>query len=415
MTARSEVSLRWLLAATMTGNTPAEIADSQSQASIAWFTPEAFSEHGIELSAPKGYAQADAVRLFPKNSVLAVGIASIGKVAVAANDCSGNQQINCLVPGPKLDSRYLAYALKNQAEKMRADAGVSTLPILNQDKMKALRVPFVELRDQTAIANYLDVKTAAIDALIAKKKLLIDELTKYQEAVIVEAVTGQSMTANYKDADKARTLHPWFGPMPAGFHLSKLKHAFSRIASGGTPDTSNDNNWADESGTPWVAIADMSSTWLVTRTAKRLTDAGIQEKRLAVFPSGTLLYSMYASVGHVAQLEVSAAINQALLALTPKTEMDARFAFWQLVAMKEFVSIAARTGTQDNLNAETVKNFPFVVPPLAVQTALANHLDKTTAAIEAAIENVSNAIQLLRSYRASIIYEAVTSKPKLPG
>ena len=44
---------------------------------------------------------------------------------------------------------------------------------------------------QCAIANYLDVKTAEIDALIADKERQVELLKEYRKSLISEAVTGK--------------------------------------------------------------------------------------------------------------------------------------------------------------------------------------------------------------------------------
>ena len=45
--------------------------------------------------------------------------------------------------------------------------------------------------DPYAIADYLDSKCAAIDAIIAEKEALIGELEAYKKSLIFETVTGK--------------------------------------------------------------------------------------------------------------------------------------------------------------------------------------------------------------------------------
>ncbi len=52
-----------------------------------------------------------------------------------------------------------------------------------------MRVP--PLSKQRAIADYLDTETARIDALITKKRRLIDLLAERRQALITAAVTGK--------------------------------------------------------------------------------------------------------------------------------------------------------------------------------------------------------------------------------
>jgi type I restriction enzyme S subunit len=45
--------------------------------------------------------------------------------------------------------------------------------------------------EQKEIAEYIERKCAAIDALIEKKQQFIDELTAYKKSLIYEYVTGK--------------------------------------------------------------------------------------------------------------------------------------------------------------------------------------------------------------------------------
>jgi len=47
------------------------------------------------------------------------------------------------------------------------------------------------LSEQTAIASYLDEKTAHIDAIVEKCETQIAQLTELRRSIIAQAVTGQ--------------------------------------------------------------------------------------------------------------------------------------------------------------------------------------------------------------------------------
>ncbi len=94
--------------------------------------------------------------------------------------------------------------------------------------------------------------------------------------------------------------------------------ALHRLLSGGTPDSGNETYWSeDDKGTPWVAIGDMTKADVVRRTEKSVSPLGLSVKKLPVLPVGTLLYSIYASLGKVAVLGIEATTNQAILEIIP--------------------------------------------------------------------------------------------------
>jgi len=192
--------------------------------------------------------------------------------------------------------------------------------------------------------------------------------------------------------------------------LTRLKYFLEHIYSGGTPNTENSEYWTTDphSGYAWVSIGDMSGTDLVSITYKRITEEGRLSKNLEILPAGTLIYSMYASMGHVALLKIPATINQALLGLKFNINIDTRYAKWWLTYLRDYVAAEASSNTQNNLNAEKVKNLPFPVIKLKTQKKIADYLDRETARIDALIEAKEKMLALLEEKRQALISRAVT-------
>ncbi len=177
--------------------------------------------------------------------------------------------------------------------------------------------------------------------------------------------------------------------------LSALKR-FMMLTAGGTPSVDVAENWAEEGGTNWVTIGDMTRERIVIETDRCLTDKGVASKSLSVGPSGTLLFAMYASVGEVAVLGTKATWNQAILGMVPRAGLaDASFARYWLQHLRPELTALFRSNTQNNLNAEQVGDLPFPVIPLAAQRAIADHLDAETIRIDALIEKKRRMIELL--------------------
>jgi len=190
---------------------------------------------------------------------------------------------------------------------------------------------------------------------------------------------------------------------------ARLKHVLTALISGGTPDTNNDDYWSDDDeGIAWVAIGDMSTTALVRFTEKKVTESGLASKRLKVMPPGTLIYSMYASMGHVAELAIPATINQALLGFEFVEDVEPSFAKWWLRHLQPVLLAEASSNTQDNLNADKVKNLPFPAIDLASQVYIASFLDRETARIDRLIAEKERMLALLDEKRSALISRVVT-------
>jgi len=193
--------------------------------------------------------------------------------------------------------------------------------------------------------------------------------------------------------------------------VTRLKRVVS-MRAGGTPRTSDRKFWAEDGGgTPWVAIADMSSGRAVVRTDRSVSTEGLESRRLPVGEPGTLLFSMYASVGALAQLAIRATWNQAILGMEPIDECsDLRFVRYWLEHLRPSLSAQSRSNTQDNLNAEQVANFPFPMLEFARQKAIADFLDAETARIDALIAKKSRLVELIEERRMSVMAAGVSGR-----
>ena len=208
----------------------------------------------------------------------------------------------------------------------------------------------------------------------------------------------------YKDSG-----NQWIGQVPEHWTVKRLKYLAQQWQSGGTPTAGNPDFYTDEAdGIPWVAIGDMSSKDVVFDTTKHITEAGRLSKNLKVYPIGTLLYSIYATLGKVSELACPAAINQAILAISLHKDYMQSFCKYVLKAQEKFIVSLASSNTQANLNAEKVANFLMPVPPLSEQQAIVEYLDKKTGQIDQSIALLETQKTDLQAYRQALITETVT-------
>ena len=93
------------------------------------------------------------------------------------------------------DTRYIMYCILSngflQQVSMITENRVK-MPKINQVELSKILVAIPEtIAEQKEIADYLDVKCAEIDGLIAKKEQLVKELESYKKSLIYEVVTGK--------------------------------------------------------------------------------------------------------------------------------------------------------------------------------------------------------------------------------
>ncbi len=91
------------------------------------------------------------------------------------------------------NNKYLAYLFKSDAWRSQIRTRVSGVKLFSVSK-KILNISSVILppnEEQTEIVQFLDEKCSLIDAVIAKKMQIIEDLEKYKRSLIEETVMGK--------------------------------------------------------------------------------------------------------------------------------------------------------------------------------------------------------------------------------
>lgn len=277
--------------------------------------------------------------------------------------------------------------------------------------MKMISVPVPPQGEVASIISYLDQETSQIDLLITKKEQLIEKLLERRQALITQTVTkGLDPRVQMKDSGVS-----WLGEFPAGWRVAPM-WSLARAQAGGTPESSTPEFWDDSSGTPWIAIGDMSGVTEVRETAKAVSELGIASKKLPMGRPGDVLFAMYASVGATSILGISATWNQAILGLRVHDEVaHFRFLSYLLVGVSDVWNLLSNSNTQANLNQHSVMHLRVPLPPKGEQLKIVIHLDQETAQIDTLVEKTRRALEHLKERRQALITKVVTGKLDVRG
>ncbi len=132
-----------------------------------------------------------------------------------------------------------------------------------------------------------------------------------------------------------------------------------------------------------------------------------------MFPAGTVLYAMYASLGECSIAGIPVCSSQAILGIRARHELHHEFLYHCLIALKPYVKTLGQHGTQANLNKGMVEDFQLNLPPLPEQTAIAavlTEMDEELAALETKLTKA-------RQLKQGMMQELLTGKTRLvkPG
>ena len=173
-----------------TGTTPSKSNEKfYDSDDIMFIKPDNLSVDTLTLVNPdKNYISHDAMkkaRIAQKGSVLITCIGIIGKISVVDVDkVAFNQQINAIAPDVnKVCTRYLAYALKYNRQKLESIANAPVVPIINKTKFSEFKIAITPCsKTQQEIANTLDKAQELID----KRKQQIQALDDLTQSVFYD-------------------------------------------------------------------------------------------------------------------------------------------------------------------------------------------------------------------------------------
>ena len=168
------------------------------------------------------------------------------------------------------------------------------------------------------------------------------------------------------------------------------------ICSGGTPKRSVAEYWKD--GTiPWVKIGDMSEKY-VSSTEERITDAGFNNSSVKMLEPGTLLYSIFASIGAVSILKIPATTNQAIAGLKIKdNSLDRDFLYHYLKSRESISKSSGRGAAQNNINLTILRNMQVTLPSIEIQRSIVRNLEMISNQVTIAESHLMDLDALVKS------------------
>ncbi len=266
------------------------------------------------------------------------------------------------------------------------------------------------LSEQTAIAQFLDRKTAQIDKAIDLKEKQIELLKERRQILIHQAVTrGLNPDVPMKDSGIE-----WIGEIPAHWEVTQIKK-IAQTTSGGTPPSGNIKEYYN-GHIPWVRTTDLNNDELYD-VPEKITDKAIRDTACKVVPVNTVCVAMYGGPGSIGKhsiLRFSATLNQALCGIISSEKLYCEFLYYYVKFCRPYWMINAKgTRVDPNISQDEVRKMSITFPPKSEQIAIAEHIKFLSKKIDTAIGLKEQEIEKLKEYKASLINSVVTGKVKV--
>ena len=193
--------------------------------------------------------------------------------------------------------------------------------------------------------------------------------------------------------------------IPDGWVWTTLGEAF-KWGSGGTPKRTNPKYYGGD--IPWLIIGDLNDGPIGDSETK-ITEEGLKNSSTKWVEPGSVLLAMYGSIGKLGIATERLTTNQAI-AFTQPEPNDAKYLFYYLMFSREALAREGKGATQLNISQTVIKAFPFPLAPLEQQKRIVAKIEELFSHIDAGIEALKKAKQLLKQYRQSVLKAAVTGE-----
>lgn len=324
----------------------------------------------------------------------------------------GTTEITVLRPKAGTSARFLNYVLQGQQFRqlgVGAMTGAGGLKRVPDEFTRDFPTAWPGATEQERIANFLDDKTARIDALIAEKEGLASALKDIEEVTAFDMVTRGLAPA----VRRMSFAEAWLQDVPSHWGLAKLRH-LAVVGNGSTPKRDNEAYWTG-GNTPWLNSGAVNSS-RITDASDFVTETAQRECHLPRVRTGSTVIALTGqgkTRGTASLVQLETTINQhlAYLSLFDKSMSDEYL--W--VTMTGFYSVFrylsdGEGSTKGALTCEQLNQFRIPVPPLNEQTAIVKAYVERIHAIDGLKSNVTEHISRLREYRSSLISAAVTGQ-----
>lgn len=302
--------------------------------------------------------------------------------------------------------------IANQVESVVKGAGLPRLSIQNLRKVLGC---FPPIREQIAIAAFLDHETAKIDALVAEQQRLIELLKEKRQAVISHAVTK----GLNPDAPMKHSGVEWLGEVPAHWRVVPLGKVTVSRCDGPFGSGLKSEHYTD-GGVRVIRLQNIRRDGFLG-TDEAYIDADYYERELSGHDvvAGDVII---AGLGDDNNLVGRACVAPRGIEPAMVKADCFRFRLDRTQATPEFVATALSAGaaadagvlssgsTRSRIPLSVMATRKLALPSVAEQEEIVAYVSAAALKFDTLITEAQRAIELLQERRAALISAAVSGQ-----
>ncbi|MBL9061708.1 restriction endonuclease subunit S [Tabrizicola sp.] len=305
-------------------------------------------------------------------------------------------------PRPEMmDAKFCRYVLREPtflAEVEKRSTGIS-YPAINASEIGDIAIPLPPISAQKLIADYVEVETAEIDALISAKQKLLDLMAEKRRAIVAEAVM--------RGLDPSAPLRPsgidWLGDIPAHWEIERSRWLFT--------ERDQRSQTGEEE---MLTVSHLTGVTPRSEKDVNMFEAESTAGYKLCFAGDLAINTLWAWMGAMGTARVDGIVSPAYNVYTPDPRLLPDYVD-ALVRIPIFAQEVTRYSkgvwsSRLRLYPEGFFETWWPVPPLDEQQKIVEHISTETAKIDRLRTATENSIALLKERRAALIAAAVTGQ-----
>ena len=203
-----------------------------------------------------------------------------------------------------------------------------------------------------------------------------------------------------------------FRTIPDGWEIKKMPQVV-KWGSGGTPKAT-EKQYYDGGSIPWLVIGDLNDS-IVSSSASKITELGLQNSSAKMIPAGTLLVAMYGSIGKLGITGIECCTNQAIAYAKELYGVTTKYMFFYMAMMKSELISKGKGGTQKNISQTVLNSLEVIVPPLPEQERIVARIEELFSQLDDGVETLKKTKAQLAVYRQAVLKEAFEGRLTASG
>ena len=185
------------------------------------------------------------------------------------------------------------------------------------------------------------------------------------------------------------------------------------IVSGSTPKTGIAEYW--DGNLKWITPAEIDDeSYIITDSARKLTELGVNKTGLSSFPSGTVILSSRAPIGKVAIAGCEMYCNQGFKNLICSDRINNRYLYWFLKGNTAYLNSLGRGATFKEISKKIVSDIEINVPEISQQLAAVDALERVSEIIRLRKNQLQKLDDLVKARFIELFGDPVRNSMGLP-